>query len=55
MNPVTLDLIFTIIASTGLIGVSALALCLLPRNDAEVVQLCRSLGWGAEKKRKKKE
>jgi len=52
MNPVTLDLIFTITASTGLIGASALALCLLPRNDAEVVQLCRSIGWGPRKKKK---
>lgn len=55
MDTVTLDLVFTIFGSTGLIGASALALCLLPRNDAEVAQLCRSIGWGAEKKRKKKE
>jgi hypothetical protein len=49
MNPLTLDLIFTIIASTGLIGASALALCLLPRNDAEVVQLSRAFGWWRKK------
>lgn len=47
MDPITLDLILTIIASTALIGSSSVALCLLPRNDAEVVQLSRALGWGA--------
>ena len=51
MDTVTLDLVITIIASTALIGASALALCLLPRNDAEVAQLCRALGWGPRKKK----
>lgn len=53
MSPVTLDLVFTIAASAALIFGSAVALCLLPRNDAEVVQLCRALGWGDRKKKKK--
>ena len=51
MNPITLDLIFTIIASSALIGSSSVALCLLPRNDAEVLQLSRALGWGTTRRK----
>ena len=43
MSPLTIDLIFTIIVSSALIGSSVLAICLLPRNDAEVRQLSRAL------------
>lgn len=50
MDPITLDLVITIIASTALIGSSAVALCLLPRNDAEVAQLAASLRWPGTKK-----
>lgn len=43
----TLDLIFTIAASTGTIGACALALSLLPRDDREVRVLVRAFtpGW----------
>ena len=51
MNPLTLDLIFTVAASAGLIVSSALAICLLPRNDAEVRQLSRALARLIRKKK----
>ena len=43
----TLDLIFTAVASTGTIGACALALSLLPRDDREVQVLARAFtpGW----------
>jgi hypothetical protein len=43
MDRVTLDLIFTVAACTGIIAASAAALLLLPRNDAEVRVLARAL------------
>lgn len=50
MDPITLDLVLTVIASSALIGSSAIALCLLPRTDGEVAQLSRAFGWGARRK-----
>ena len=47
MDPITLDLVITIIASSALIGSSAIALCLLPRTDAEVAQLSRACARAA--------
>ena len=39
----TVDLIFTVAASGGVIGISALALALMPQNDAEVIALSTAL------------
>lgn len=54
MDPITLDLVITIIASSALIGSSAIALCLLPRTDAEVAQLSRAFGWGGQRKTRRR-
>lgn len=42
MDPITLDLVFTVFASSALIGSSAIALCLLPRTGAEAAALTRA-------------
>lgn len=54
MDPITLDLVFTVFASSALIGSLGLAAWLLPRTDAEVAQLSRAFGWGARRKTKNK-
>lgn len=50
MDPITLDLVFTVFASSALISALALAAWFLPRTDAEVAQLARAFGWGTRRK-----
>jgi hypothetical protein len=43
MDPITLDLVLTVTASSALIGSSAFALCLLPRTSGEAAAVGRIL------------
>lgn len=43
MDPITLDLVLTVIASAALIGSSAFALCLLPRTGGEAAVVGRTI------------